>query len=202
MAGAEKLIEKIGADAQRDAEKYWHEAELKKDDMRSALMRQIDTIKADMENAAQETAKENKRRLTAVYDLEYRKQLLAAKQDMMAQAKALALQKICALSDADYAALMKKRLIECAKTGSGHIAVSKDETRLDASFLADVNRELEQTHGSGRIALSSEHRDMRGGFVFIEGGMEINMSLEAQLDAAWKDSETQMAEILFESNNG
>ena len=40
--------------------------------------------------------------------------------------------------------------------------------------------------------------DIKGGFVFVEGGMEINMSLEAQLGEAWHESETDVAGILFE----
>ena len=41
MAGAEKLIEKIGADAQRDSEKYWQEVQDKKKLSRDNLLRDI-----------------------------------------------------------------------------------------------------------------------------------------------------------------
>jgi hypothetical protein len=37
-----------------------------------------------------------------------------------------------------------------------------------------------------------------GGFVYIEGGMEINMSLEALLSEAWHETETDVSRILFE----
>ncbi|MDD5016992.1 MAG: V-type ATP synthase subunit E [Eubacteriales bacterium] len=199
MAGAEKLIEKIKSDAKNEAEKLWREAEEKKAAMYETLMRDIGKRKAEIDKMAHDAALEKKRRMTAVYDLEYRKQLLAAKQEMMQKAKARALEKLAALDDAQYLKLMKEKLIGCAVTGEGSIAVSKSETRLGDAFLADVNKALEKKVGKGRIAFSAEKIDIRGGFVYIFGGMEINLSLEAQLSEAWHEAETEVAAVLFEN---
>ncbi len=198
LAGAEKLIEKIRDDAQRDAEQYWQEAEAKKQALREAAERDIEKTVAQIERGAQEAAVENDRRMAAVNDLEYRKQELAAKQEMMGKAKDLAMQLLLALDDKAYLALMKKKLLECAKAGSGAIAVGRDEKRITEAFLADVNAELKKGAGKGEVKLLPERRDIKGGFVFVEGGMEINMSLEAQLGEAWHESETDVAGILFE----
>lgn len=198
MAGAEKLIEKIGADAQCDAEKYWHDAEDKKKEMRDKLLRDIEKRKAEINKMAHDAGIEKKKRMAAVYDLDYRKQLLAAKQEMMKKAKALAMDKLCALSDEDYLALMKKKLIACAADGEGSIAISKDEKRINGAFLKDVNRELKKTVGKGNVKTISEGRDIQGGFVYISDGLEINLSLEAQLNEAWQEVETQVAGVLFE----
>ena len=196
MAGAEKLIEKIGADAQRDSEKYWQDVQDKKKVARSKLLREIDKRKAEIEKMAADAGVEKKKRMAAVYDLEYRKQLLQAKQEMMAKAKSLAMQKLASLDDAAYVALMKKQLLACAQQGDGAIAVSKDETRLNAAFLADVNKELK---GKGQVTLLDEPYDIAGGFVYISEGLEINVSLASQLNEAWQDVETQVAAVLFES---
>jgi len=198
VAGAEKLIEKIKDDAQRDAEQYWQEAEAKKQALREAAERDIEKTVAQIERGAQEAAVENDRRMAAVNDLEYRKQELAAKQEMMGKAKDLAMQLLLALDDKAYLALMKQRLLECAKTGEGAIAIGRDEKRISEAFLADVNAELKKSAGKGEVKLLSERRDIKGGLVFVEGGMEINMSLEAQLGEAWHESETDVAGILFE----
>ena len=198
VAGAEKLIEKIKDDAQKDAERYWQDAKDKKQVLREAAERDIEKTTAQTLRGAKETAAENERRMAAVNDLEYRKQLLAAKQEMMGKAKDLALQMLLALDDAAYIALMKGKLLGCAKAGKGAIAVGRDEKRLGEAFLADVNAELKKTAGQGAVLLLPERRDIKGGFIFIEGGMEINMSLEAQLNEAWHESETDVAKILFE----
>lgn len=198
MAGAEKLIEKIENDAQRDAEKYWQDAENKKQDMQGKMLSSIDKCKSDIEKTAVETAQENKKRMAAVYDLEYRKQLLAAKQEIMQQTKALALQKLCSLDDSRYISLMKSRLLKCSQTGEGGIIVSENDARLDKAFLDDVNGELKKTLGQGNIVFLPEKKEISGGFVFVDGGMEINMSLEALLDEAWEDAEAEVAEVLFE----
>lgn len=198
LTGAEKLIEKIRDDAQRDAERYWQDAEAKKSVLREALERDINKTTAQIERGTAESAEENERRMAAVYDLEYRKQQLAAKQQMMGKAKNLALELLLALDDAAYIALVKKRLIGCAVSGEGTIAIGREEKRLDAAFLQDVNAELKKTVGKGNVTLLPERRDIRGGFIFVEGGMEINMSVEAQLNEAWHESETEVARILFE----
>lgn len=196
MAGAEKLIEKILGDAQQEAERLWHEAEQKKKAMHEELERSIEKQKAQIEKDAEAAIQEKKRRLSAVYDLEYRKQVLAAKQEMMGGAKAMAMEKLRGISDADYVSLMKKRLLVCA-SGGGSIAVSAGEKRLDAAFLADVNAAL-KSQGRAAVTFSSEKRGIAGGFVYLEGGMEIDVSLEALLNEAWDQSETQVASVLFE----
>ena len=198
MAGAEKLIEKILNDAQRDAEAAWAEAEAKKQALRDKMLREIERRKAEIERMADEAIVENKKRMAAVYDLEYRKQLLAAKQEMMQKAREAALTRLRALDDKSYIALMKRRLLECASSGTGAIAVSPGETRLDAAFLADVNAELKKTAGRGELQLLPERRDIDGGFVYIDGGMEIDVSLSALMDEAWQQAEMQVATVLFE----
>ena len=198
MPGAEKLIEKILGDAQRDAEASWADVEAKKQALRDKTLREIERRKAEIERMADETIAENKKRMAAVYDLEYRKQLLAAKQEMMQKAREAALVRLRALDDKSYIALMKKRLLECASSGTGAIAVSPGETRLNEAFLADVNAELKKTVGRGEIKLLPERRDIDGGFVYIDGGMEIDVSLRALMDEAWQQAEMQVAAVLFE----
>lgn len=199
MAGADKLLEKIGADAQTDAEKYWQEAEVKKKQAKDKLLRDIDKRKAEIDKMAQKAGVEKKKRMAAVYDLEYRKQLLSAKQEMMTSAKELAMKKLLELDDAAYTRLMADKLLECAVSGTGAIAVAKDEKRLNKSFLKDVNKQLKAATGKGDVSLCDETRDISGGFVYISDGLEINMSLSSLLSEAWQDVETQVAGVLFDN---
>jgi V/A-type H+-transporting ATPase subunit E len=198
LAGAEKLIAKILNDAQQDAEAAWADAEAKKQALRDKTLREIDLRKAEIERMTDETIAENRKRMAAVYDLEYRKQLLAAKQEVMLKAREAALAKLRALDDKSYIALMKKHLLVCASSGTGAIAVSPGESRLNAAFLADVNAELQKTVGRGEITLLPERRDIDGGFVYIDGGMEIDVSLNALMNEAWQQAETQVAAVLFD----
>ncbi len=164
---------------------------------------EIERAVAQIERGTEETIRENERRMTAVYDLEYRKQLLAARQEMMGKAKDLAMQMLLALPDDAYLSLMKKKLLECAKSGSGAIAVGAGEKRIGEAFLKDVNAELKKTAGQGNVQLLPERRDIRGGFIYVEGGMEVNVSLEALLGEAWRETETDVSRILFDkTDNG
>lgn len=198
MASAEKLIEKIGADAQADAEKYWQEAEDKKAASREKLLKEIDKRKEEISEMAKKAGVEKKKRMAAVYDLEYRKLLLSAKQEMMAQAKELAMQKLLKLDDKAYIELMANQLISCSADGTGAIAVAKGEKRLGEAFLADVNKQLKAKTGKGEVKLLSEPRSIKGGFVYVSGGLEINVSLSSLLEQSWQDVETQVAKVLFE----
>lgn len=200
MADAQKLIDKIIGDARLDAESYWQEAELRIKEMRADLNRDIDKHTAHIAQLAEEAISENKKRLAAVYDLEYRTQLLAAKQEVMAQAKARAMDKLCALEKAVYLDLLKKQLLVCAQDGQGGIIVSQDEKHIDGAFVKDVNAELKKNKGKGELSLLSEKRPMSGGFVYVNGGLEIDVSLEALLELVWQQSETDIAAVLFEQS--
>ncbi len=197
LAGADKLIEKINGDAQQDAENIWRDAEAKKRARRQVVEREIESAVAKIEKSTAETIKENDRRLAAVYDLEYRKQLLGAKQVMMEKAKALAMQKLAALPDDQYVSLLKQCLIDCAVSGAGGIIISRNEKRIGQPFIDDVNRALKAKNGTGDISLLNEKRDFEGGFIYVDGGLEIDMSLEALLSEAWQRCETQVAAVLF-----
>ena len=198
MASADKLIEKIGADAQADAEKYWQDAEEKKAQAREKLLKEIDRRKAEIDEMAKKAGVEKKKRMAAVYDLEYRKMLLAAKQEMMAQAKQLAMEKLLGLDDKAYTQLMAKQLVSCAQEGTGAIAVAKGDKRLGEAFLADVNKQLKEKTGRGEVTLAEQPMDIKGGFIYISDGLEINMSFSSLLGEAWQDVETQVAKVLFE----
>ena len=52
--------------------------------------------------------------------------------------------------------------------------------------------------GRGELKLLPERRDIDGGFVYIDGGMEIDVSLRALMDEAWQQAEMQVAAVLFE----
>jgi V/A-type H+-transporting ATPase subunit E len=156
MPGAEKLIEKILSDAQLDAEASWADAEVKKQTIHDRAARDIERRKAEIERLAGQSIAENKKRMAAVYDLEYRKQLLAAKQDVMGQARSLAMEKLRSLDGAAYLGLMKRRLLDCAADGTGAIAVSKNEKRIDTAFLAEVNTELKKASGRGDVVMLPE----------------------------------------------
>lgn len=198
MADAQKLIDKILDDSKRDAEKIWQEAEQKKQEMREKTNRTIEKRIAEIERLAEEAIRENRKRIEAVYDLEHRKQMLAAKQEVMAQAKSLALQKLCSLNTQDYLRLLKQRLLACAVNGEGGIIISSNETRIDSAFISEINSTLIKNTGKGNISLLPERREMCGGFVYVNGGMEVDVSLEAMLDEIWQQRETDIAAVLFE----
>lgn len=199
MADALKLIDKIISDAQRDAQSHWQEAEQKKRDLKEKTNRIIEKRKAEIERMANDSIRENQKRLEAVYDLEHRKQLLAAKQDIMAKTKARALDRLCSLDKTAYLKLMRQRLLVCASRGEGGIIVSSKEKHIDDAFLSDVNSSLKKASGKGEIKLLPEKRSIRGGFIYVNGGLEIDVSLEALLEEVWQQRETDIAAVLFES---
>lgn len=200
MASAQKLIDKILADAKLDAEKVAQETERKKRELSEKTNRIIQKQVAEIERAAEQTVIEDKKRIEAIFDLEHRKQLLSAKQQVMEQAKSLALEKLSSLNKEDYLLMLKKRLLACAANGEGEIIISNSEKAIDAAFVNGVNGELKKTTGKGNVKLLQQKREMRGGFVYIDGGLEIDVSLESMLEQIWQQHEPQIAAILFEEN--
>ncbi len=93
--------------------------------------------------------------------------------------------------------MLKKELLNCAENGQGGLILSENEKFIDDAFLDEVNKALKQKDGTGEIRILGEKRAMRGGFIYANGGLEINISLEALLEEAWQRSETDIAQLLF-----
>jgi len=188
---AEQVVQKILDDAkakaaeiiaagQKDlqAEKDKFDAELKSyDEQTKALAKQAgeDTELQIMASARMENAND----------------LLAKKMELLDDVFSQAVEQIVNLPDGEYLGLMQKLMTQAIKTGKEEVVVSKDEKRIDTSFLKKV---------SDGLKLSDEKGDFKAGFVLKDGKVKINVSVDILLAAARRELEIELAKDLFKIN--
>ena len=195
MNGIEKINRQILADAQAEA-----------DEILQAARREADAIAADFDarvlRESQEAAVRNEaaaiqreERLASVAALEARKQILAARQEMVTKAFDLALEKLCTLPRKEYTDLLARMAAKAARTGQEEVILSeKDQKEVGSDVVKGANDLL----GKGKLTLSKGTASIRGGLLLTQGDTEVNCSFETLIRLAREELSGQVADLLFQ----
>ena len=200
MSDPKRLIDKILAEAKQKAEQEATYAQQKAGEVVNKAKQKAKGNAEKARLAALEEAVERKRRVKSVYDLEHKKDILTMKRDVLDDVFDKAVDDIAALDDARYLKLMTRLLVECADTGEGGIKIAEsDQKRLGPDFIDSANEALKKAAGKGEVQRLKETCDRKGGFIYVNGGMEIDCSIEAVVALARERIETDAAARLFKA---
>ena len=147
-------------------------------------------IQADHETAA---LRDRMRRMAL---LDSKKQDLAAKRALLDEAFQQAFQKMTAMPESDARAFGLSMLLQSA-AGGEVVIPDRMSAWCDDAFVGEANRALQAAHKPGNLTLSDERREIGGGFLLRRGGMEINCSYQAVIDARRLELEAEVAALLF-----
>ncbi|AEE95830.1 V-type ATP synthase subunit E [Mahella australiensis] len=198
MAGIDSIIRRIEDDARDKAEQILNDARVEADDIVDAARKKAHDIESSILSEAESDAAEVKRRMHMAAQLRMRKDILAAKQEMIDKAFEQALQRIEAMDAEHYNQYIKRWILSSDIDGDEEIIISAaDRGRITPEFIALINEELKAAGKIGSMFLSEEHRDIRGGFVLRKGGIEINSSVEALVRMDRDELESDIARALF-----
>jgi V/A-type H+-transporting ATPase subunit E len=196
--GAQRIISRIMADAGTAAESARKEAAAKAAAIVTAAQ---ENAAARRERILEQAAKEaagQKRRIIGVAQLEARKELLAAKQQLIEEAFQQSLHELSDLNVDAYQAVLRDLLLAVVETGNETVFLSpRDRERIPACFWEEINQALKAAGKEGQLTLSGETRAIRGGFILQSGGVEINCSFESLLEMQRDALEPAVAKILF-----
>lgn len=196
--GADRIIERILGDAKARADEIMQGAEEEKEKILSKARQKAKNQETRILEQSRKDAEEEKRRIIGVAQLEARKEILSSKQKLIREAFDRALNKLEDLDDETYLDVIGNMFLEQVETGSETVSCSaKDKKRIPAAFWQEINDKLAQQGKQGRLTLSEETRDIRGGFILLSGGVELNCSFEALLEMQREDLEPEVAAILF-----
>ncbi|MFO7951305.1 MAG: V-type ATP synthase subunit E family protein [Bacillota bacterium] len=196
--GADRIVQRVLDDAQANADAIKEEANKKGKSAEDEARKKAERRKEHILEQARKTADEQKGRIIGVAQLESRKDLLAAKQEMISEAFQKALDDLVNLDDQDYLAIIHDLLINMTETGSETVIFSeRDQKRISEDFWQQVNKDLVSKGEKGELKLSEETRDIKGGFILQSGGVEMNCSFEALLEMKRDELEPEIAGLLF-----
>ncbi|NLM51718.1 MAG: hypothetical protein GX197_02690 [Firmicutes bacterium] len=198
MSGAEKLKEKILAEASRQAEAVLAEAREKA----AAILEQSKKEAAAEEEAilaqARRQAEERKHRAQTIAELDARKEILAAKEKCIEETLAQVIERLRGLEPLQYEDLMYKMLLAAVQTGEEEIIIDEeDRSKFTKEFLRRVNTAIQRQGKKGKLKIVAESRNLQGGFILRDKDLEINNSFPALLRMQRDELEPEIAAILF-----
>jgi V/A-type H+-transporting ATPase subunit E len=227
MDGIEKITARIREDAQREIAGIEAQAAQKAEAIREQYREQAKREAQTILTRGQKAAEERQERLQSAAGLERRKLELAAKQEVLNEAFALAVEKLCSLPEEQYIALLADMAVRAARSGREQLIFSqKDRARIgkqvvmaaneilvkrvapelpeslaDSKVGAFLGKVVQSTTamvtGTGMLTLSEETRPIRGGFILSDGDVEVNCAFDVLVRMERERLEKDVADLLF-----
>ena len=228
MEGIEKITAKIIQDSEAEIKQLMAQTDEKIGDITKSAQAQADKETADALAKGRKAADERLERLKSAAQMEKRKLTLGARQEVVGEAFDLALEKLCTLPDQEYIQLLTRLAVEASSTGKEQIIFSaKDRARVGKQVLMAANEALvgqvapglpstlteskvgailgkvvssatAQITRTGLLTLSQETRNIKGGFIMVDGDVEINCAFETLVRLQREKLEKEVAQALFD----
>jgi V/A-type H+-transporting ATPase subunit E len=199
MNGIEKILTHITSDAASECEAISAEASKKCDEIQDHFQQ---AAKAEYERIlkkGEQDAALRIDRLNHVAELESKKQILAAKQEMVSQTFERAVQMITELPEEDYVSLLVRLASTASRTGDEQIIMSAgDRARFGKAVCVKANDALAASGKPAALKLSEQTRNIRGGLILSSGDIEVNCSADALVMRLKNELASKVAGVLFD----
>lgn len=194
MNGIDKITQRITQEIQGEIDALEKQAGEQADAIAADYTAQARALAEEITTRGEAAAREREERLVSMARMEAKKAQLAVKQEMLDRAFALALEKLCALPEKEYAALLADLAVQASRSGQEAVILSpKDREAVGAEVVAQANKQLKD----GKLTLAEETRPMEGGLILSEASVEVNGSFETILRLERPDMAGDVARILF-----
>ena len=196
MDGIEKIIDRISGDAQREVDDVLAKARAEAEKITAQYQAQAKAEADDILARGQKAAVERGERLASVAQLECRKDVLRAKQEVIDEAFQLAMDKLTQLPQEAYVSLLADLAVEASSKGNEKLIFSvADRARVGKAVVVAANEKLGD---KGQLTLAQETRPMQGGFILSDGAVEVNCTFETLVRLQRGTLSTQVADVLFD----
>lgn len=194
---ADQVITKILSDARAQADAIKKQAEEREAAETAKLNEELARFEEATKAMAEKAGADERSQRLAVARMEAAKEYAATKASLLDEVFVQARRKLETLPDAEYRELMGKLMAAAVETGEETVLAGKNDARIDAKLVADVNAKL---GGKGKLTLSDRKHGFGAGFLLHRGKVRSNVSLEVLVGQARKDLEIEVAKDLFSNN--
>ncbi len=199
MNGIDRITDRIEADAREQAKAIIAEAEAKcagirKENEKKAQERYLELIR----NGTKDCESGLERRKSAA-EMDAKKSVLALKQDCVAEAFDMAKRRLADMPEDSYVGFLASLAASAAADGSGEIVLSaRDRESCGKAVLERANAALAAKGLTPALTLAADSREISGGLILRQGGVEVNCSIEALVEALKGPMTADVARTLFE----
>lgn len=195
MKGTEKIIAHIKADADAQVDAILAQAEQQCAGIRGDFDKQAAALYAERLRAGVKETQDQVDSAQRIARMEGRKNLLAAKQEMVSRSFRKAQEQIVNLPEDQYVAFLAKLAARASVTGEEEIVLNaRDRERIGEKLCKAANARL----GNGRLTLSNAAGDFAGGLILRRGAIEANCTVELLVELSQAELSAKVAEILFQ----
>lgn len=185
MAGIDKIVNEILAEAGSKAEEILEDARSKAAASEEEAMADCEAYKAKRAQEASAKADAVRARAESQALLEKRQAMLGVKQDIIDQVITKAFDKLAGQDTGSYFDMIGKLLKKAAYAGDAQICFSEQDLKRLPDGLEATLKQI-ASENDCRLTLSEEAAPIENGFLLKYGGIEENCSLKA-LFASMRD---------------
>ena len=194
MKGTEKIIAHIGADAKAQADAILAQAEAKCAGIRESYEKKAAEAYAERIRAGVKANQDRLDSMERLAKMEGRKAVLALKQDMVAESFDRACDQLVNLPAAEYGTFLAKLAVKASVTHDEEVVLNaRDRKALGDKVIEAANKAL----GGGKLTLSRETGNFKGGLILRRGSIEANCTAELLVDLCREEMAAELAGVLF-----
>ena len=194
MKGTEKIIAHIGADAKAQADAILAQAEARCAEIREGYEQQAKQAYAERIRAGVKANQDRLDSMERLAKMEGRKAVLALKQDMVAESFDRACDQLVNLPAAEYGTFLAKLAVKASVTHDEEVVLNaRDRKALGDKVIEAANKAL----GGGKLTLSRETGNFKGGLILRRGSIEANCTAELLVDLCREEMAAELAGVLF-----
>lgn len=192
MEGKEAIIDSILASARDAAANIVSDAKAERDELVAATVANSEREGAERLARAQEDAAMLKSRRLKLAELDSRKVILAAKQQVIEKAYAQAETKILNMTDNVYRDFIGAIVSRYAEDGDEIVIAARDVKRLHYDWVDGLNKKLHMN-----LTLSDRYHNGRGGVILTNARYDKNLTVEMLVAETRTQTEGEVAARLF-----
>ena len=193
MSGIDVIISQIEQDTQAVCEKIIAEAQAKADKILAEARDQAQSVAAAGKDKTAARVADIKKRGDSAADLEEKRVMLRAKQDIISTMLKKGLDDAKNLPDNEYFALIVQMVEKYSQPEDGIICFGRrDKERMPYDLPERVN-----SAAKGRLTLAVEDADIDAGFILKYGGIEQNCSFDAIFASEAETLSDRAGKLLF-----
>ncbi len=199
MKGTEKIIARIENEAKAQADEIIAKAEAEaaailEEGNKAAQEKYWDKIRAGTKEG--EALVEHRTRNA---EMEAKKSILATKQEQISKVFDRAKELLVKIPQEDYVKLLAGMAKDASSSGQELLIFNECDKAAVGKAVAKAANELLAAEGKdNKLTVAEETREIMGGFVLKQGGIEVNCSIETLVDMQRDRTAASVAAVLFE----
>ena len=192
MDGIERISRRLAEDTQAEIDRILGEARAQAEETAARYKAQAEAETKELSERNNRAAAEREERLVSMAQMESRKTLLAARQEMVEKAYNRALDKLSRLPEAQYADVLADLLAEASSTGKEEAVFSAKDQKVGKIAVGKANAKP-----GLHLTIAKDTADIRGGFLLRDRNVEVNCAFETLVRLARAETSGAVVKALF-----